>query len=201
MIYVHIIDELLEGLLNHVKPAAYRMKNSIFTEEDIYFDEVKEYKELLEIVGESLKPLAELIGSGFKFWKSIIYFAFSGFYWKKHKTVKNILLIIRRGLWNIKTCCRQNGEEYEVKVIDVISYFELFDTNIENVDIIIVPLKRKKEILTAYLLLQFTFLQWTTRYSAVIIWSKRQVNETEIIEILDIINKNIDNEMALKNEL
>ena len=30
---------------------------------------------------------------------------------------------------------------------------------------------------------------------------KRQVNETEIIEILDIINKNIDNEIKLKNEL
>ena len=115
-------NELLEGLLNHVKPAIYRMKNSIFTEEDIYFDEVKEYKELLEIVGESLKPLAELIGSGFSNSEKALFTLhfLASIERNAKKTVKNILLICSGGYGTSRLVADRMEKEYEVKVIDVI---------------------------------------------------------------------------------
>ena len=198
-------DELLEGLLNHIKPAIYRMKNSIFTEEDIYFDEVKEYKELLEIVGESLKPLAELIGSGFSNSEKALFTLhfLASIERNTKKTVKNILLICSGGYGTSRLVADRMEKEYEVKVIDVISYFELFDTNIENVDIIISTIKTKERdfngipVVTVSPFFTMNDQKILSSYNLV----KRQVNETEIIEILDIINKNIDNEIKLKNEL
>ena len=198
-------DELLEGLLNHIKPAIYRMKNSIFTEEDIYFDEVKEYKDLLEIVGESLKPLEDLIGSSFSNSEKALFTLhfLASIERNAKKTAKNILLICSGGYGTSRLVADRIEKEYEVKVIDVISYFELFDGDLGNVDIIVSTIKTKEKdfngipVVTVSPFFTINDQKILGSYNLV----KRQVNETEIIEILDIINKNIDNEIKLKNEL
>ncbi|MCP1223996.1 transcription antiterminator [Sebaldella sp. S0638] len=198
-------DELLEGLLNHIKPAIYRMKNSIFTEEDIYFDEIKEYKDLLEIVGGSLKPLEKLIGSRFSNSEKALFTLhfLASIERNTKKTIKSILLICSGGYGTSRLVANRMEKEYEVKVIDVISYFELFDANLENVDIIVSTIKIKERefngipVVTVSPFFTINDQKILGSYNLI----KRQVNETEIVEILDIINKNIDNEIKLKNEL
>ena len=198
-------DELLEGLLNHIKPAIYRMKNSIFTEEDIYFDEIKEYKDLLEIVGGSLKPLEKLIGSRFSNSEKALFTLhfLASIERNTKKTIKNILLICSGGYGTSRLVANRTEKEYEVKVIDVISYFELFDADLENVDIIVSTIKIKERefngipVVTVSPFFTINDQKILGSYNLI----KRQVNETEIVEILDIINKNIDNEIKLKNEL
>ena len=55
-------EELFNGLLNHIKPVIYRMKNSLGIEEEIYYEAIKAYPELFDIVKNALKGLENLIG-------------------------------------------------------------------------------------------------------------------------------------------
>ena len=198
-------DELLEGLLNHIKPAIYRMKNNIFTEEEIYFDEIKEYTDLLEILDKSLKPLETIIESRFSNSEKALFTLhfLASIERNTKKTVKNILLICSGGYGTSRLVADRMEKEYEVKVIDVISYFELFDMNLENVNIIVSTIKIKEKdfngipIVTVSPFFTINDQKILNSYNLV----KKQVNEAEITEILDIINKNIDNEIKLKSEL
>lgn len=198
-------DELLEGLLNHIKPAIYRMKNNIFTEEEIYFDEIKEYTDLLEILDKSLKPLEKIIESRFSNSEKALFTLhfLASIERNTKKTVKNILLICSGGYGTSRLVADRMEKEYEVKVIDVISYFELFDMNLENVNIIVSTIKIKEKdfngipIVTVSPFFTINDQKILNSYNLV----KKQVNEAEITEILDIINKNIDNEIKLKSEL
>jgi mannitol operon transcriptional antiterminator len=198
-------DELLEGLLNHIKPAIYRMKNNIFTEEDIYFDEVKEYKDLLEILEKSLKPLEKLIESRFSNSERALFTLhfLASIERNTKKTIKNILLICSGGYGTSRLVADRMEKEYEVKVIDVISYFELLDTSLAGVDVIVSTIKIKEKDFNGIPIVTVSpfFTINDQRILSIHNLVKRQINETEIVEILDIINKNIDNEIKLKNEL
>jgi len=63
-IYLQDRKQLLTKLLLHVKPAYYRIKYQLTEVNDVGHTLIsKKYKELHHLVGQSTKPLAELIGS------------------------------------------------------------------------------------------------------------------------------------------
>ena len=135
-------DELLfEGLLNHIKPTIYRIKNNIFFPGLVLEEIINTEKELLEIVGKSLADLENYIGCKI----SNIETALFTVHFKlaieraKEKQVKiyRILLVCSTGYATSNLLSQQLSAEYNIEIADLIPYYKVFDYDLSDIDLII----------------------------------------------------------------
>lgn len=145
-------DELLyEGLLNHIKPTIYRIKNNIFFPGLVLEEIINTEKELLEIVGKSLADLENYIG--YKI--SNIETALFTVHFKlaieraKEKQVKiyRILLVCSTGYATSNLLSQQLSAEYNIEIADLIPYYKVFDYDLSDIDLIISTIDIEKGII------------------------------------------------------
>ena len=203
---------LLEGLLNHIKPAIYRAKNGIYLEQiEIYFNE-SEYldKNLLKKVEEEVKKIENLLDIKFKKEETILFTVHFQVsmerIFEKRKQNKKVLLMCIGGYGTTTILVYKLKEKYDLKELKLISYLELSDINLKEYDAIITTINLKKSIqesLNIKVIKVSPFLIEEDIRKLDSYFNKRKVKKIEFSEILKSIEKfvEIKDKRGLKKSL
>ena len=203
---------LLEGLLNHIKPAIYRAKNGIYLEQiEIYFNE-SEYldKNLLKKVEEEVKKIENLLDIKFKKEETILFTVHFQVsmerIFEKRKQNKKVLLMCIGGYGTTTILVYKLKEKYDLKELKLISYLELSDINLKEYDAIITTINLKKSIqesLNIKFIKVSPFLIEEDIRKLDSYFNKRKVKKIEFSEILKSIEKfvEIKDKRGLKKSL
>ena len=143
-------DEILyNGLLYHIKPAMYRIKNNIQITNSVFKELILAKDPVLNVVNEGIKEIEELFGV--KFPEDEI--ALIGFHIKASierntsEKTKKVILICGLGYGSSKVLEQSLKENYDLDIVDVLPYYLIEDTlpNYKNIDLILstVDLKHK----------------------------------------------------------
>lgn len=134
---------LLDGLLNHIKPAIYRIKNDIVLENEISNEAKFLYEELFEnvrvVCNKHLRPYMN---------KSVPEeeVAFLTIHFKIaidrkaniSKETKNVLLVCGFGYGSSKLLSQKLLERYDVNILDILPYHKFLEIeNYDDIDLII----------------------------------------------------------------
>ena len=139
---------LMDGLLNHIKPAIHRVKNKIELKSSIYAEVIDEYPELFTKVKKSMLLLEKFIGLPFSEDEvAYIVLHFKGavdrnLYQKKE--TKSILLVCGEGLGTSRLVEQQLKESYNIDVVESIPLNQLknfISSDKEKIDLIITTVK------------------------------------------------------------
>ena len=155
---------LLEGIINHIKPTIYRIKNKLKLENSIYIEVMNSYPNIFYLTKLSVKDIEEYIGSEF----SHDEIAFLAIYFKsaidrnkyRNRNLKRILLVCGHGYGISKLLAQQLKESYTINIVQTIPRHLLEKTlEKEDIDLIIstmdieekfeVPVVRVNSILTS----------------------------------------------------
>ena len=126
-------ETLMTGLVNHIKPTIYRLKNGIELENTIYEEVVESYPNLFSLIKESVKELEDFIDN--KFTNDEIAFITIHFkaaidrnIKKKREKVK-VLVVCGSGYGSSKLLAQQLKDMYRVEIIDTIPRYLLERVN------------------------------------------------------------------------
>lgn len=138
---------LYDGILNHLKPAIYRIKNDIILENEVV-KEIKEiYNELFDIIKEVSNENLKLYINKDLPDEEISYLTmhFKTALDRKENSenqIKNILIICGLGYGSSKLIAQKLLENYDVNIIDTLPYHKFLDIkNFDNIDLIISTLE------------------------------------------------------------
>ena len=118
---------LFKGLLNHLKPAIYRIKNDIHLENSIHRELIEKEKYLFEIVKNSLSETKELNNiSDDEISYLVVYFkaAIERIKLNKNKK-KTVLIICNFGYGTSKLLSQNLKENYDINIKEIIPFYEL----------------------------------------------------------------------------
>lgn len=145
-------EQLAEGLLNHMKPLIYRLKNNFSINSDIHIKAVEEHFNIFYLVKKSLSKFNSIICkeiSDSEIALLTLHFLAS-IERNKNKSGnynKNILLVCYGG-YGTSMLVKDNLEQnYHVKIESVISYFQLSNYDLSDIDYIISTVKLKNRLL------------------------------------------------------
>lgn len=138
---------LIDGLLNHLKPAYYRIRNNIKFENKIYEDVKLLYEELYEKVKiVSKKYLEKYIGKDIPEEE----IAFLTIHFKtaidrkvnSQRKTKNIIIVCGLGYGSSKLIAQKLLEKYDVNIIATLPYHKFLEVeDYEDIDFIITTLE------------------------------------------------------------
>lgn len=132
---------LREGLINHLVPTIYRLKNGIELQSSIYQEVMKKYSSFYYIVKKSLERIEKFIGKEFSENETsffVIHFVLSiKRVLKEIEKKKKILIVCGLG-YGISNLLKQELEElFDIEVKDIIPLNHLRETKLEGLDLII----------------------------------------------------------------
>lgn len=132
-------ETLLEGLINHIKPAIYRAKTGIQLSSEIYNDFKESYPLILTQVEEAWKK-CDFQGLSMSN-EEIAYIAMHfqlAIKRVKKRVFKDILIVCGSGYSTSKFLAESIQEKFSVNIVDTIPY-NMLETykNVENIDLII----------------------------------------------------------------
>ena len=141
---VNIINDsqLLEGLMNHVKPTIYRIRNKIVLENmNIYYEEAKNiYPKLFGIIKKELKYLEKLIDIEFPENELLLFVIHFQAAIERNQNiksqVKNVILVCIGGYGTTNILTYKLRKIYELEEIKIISYLDI-NKSYKNIDAII----------------------------------------------------------------
>lgn len=141
---VNIINDsqLLEGLMNHVKPTIYRIRNKIVLENmNIYYEEAKNiYPKLFGIIKKELKSLEKLIDIEFPENELLLFVIHFQAAIERNQNiksqVKNVILVCIGGYGTTNILTYKLRKIYELEEIKIISYLDI-NKSYKNIDAII----------------------------------------------------------------
>lgn len=131
---------LFNGLLSHLKPAVYRIKNKINLENSIYEELILKEKKLFDIVKKSIENIPELKEiSNDEIAYLVVYFKASIERIEQNKKVKKKILVVCNFGYGTSRLLSQNlHENYEVEIVATLPVYELKNyKNLENIDYIL----------------------------------------------------------------
>lgn len=137
---------LVDGLLNHLRPAYYRIRNEIVLENGIASEVEELYRDLYEKVDITCrKNLEEYIGKKIpKEEIAYITIHFKGAIDRKlnsQRKTKNVLLVCGLGYGSSKLLAQKLSERYDVNIIDTIPYHKFIELEkYEDIDLLITTL-------------------------------------------------------------
>lgn len=138
-----INDNLLEeGLINHIRPTIYRIKNNIRLKKLDLNEIIEKYSVLLNIVKESVKPLEDYLGKNMEIEELVyltIYFKLAVDRKRKklNSHINNILIVCNFGYGTSRLLVENLKERYLLNITDVIPYNNFLDYDLKDIDIII----------------------------------------------------------------
>ena len=135
-------DEILyNGLLYHIKPAMYRIKNNIQITNSVFQELILEKDPILEVVNKAIKEIEGLFEV--KFPEDEI--ALMGFHIKASierntsEKTKKVILICGLGYGSSKVLEQSLKENYDLDIVDVLPYYLIKTSmpNYANIDLIL----------------------------------------------------------------
>lgn len=190
-------EELIEGLLNHIKPTIYRLKNNLILNKEIYIEAIEEYPDIFYLIKDNLSDLEKLINKEVPDFEIALFTLHFLSAIERNKYIsttqkKKILLLCAGGVGTSMLVRKKMEQEYKVEIIDVISYFQISNYDLKNVDIIISTIKLdnqlKEEINIPAVEISPFFSandQETLNNHNII---KKEITEDKLTKILEIIN-------------
>lgn len=142
---------LFEGLLNHIKPTIYRLKNNIKLENSILTEVLNSYSKLFEETKKALGDIENYLGMNF----SDDEIAFLTIYFKsaidrnnqRVKKIKKILIVCGHGYGTSSLLEQQLKENYTINITKKIPRYLLEKTlREEEVDLIVSTVEISKEL-------------------------------------------------------
>ena len=133
---------LLEGLMNHIKPAIYRIRNNINLKSmEVYYEEAREiYPRLFTVIKKELKALEKLINTEFPENELLLFLIHFQAALERNKNnngeIKNVLLVCIGGFGTTNILAYKLQRAYELNEIKIISYLEI-DKSYRNIDAVI----------------------------------------------------------------
>ena len=189
-------QELAEGLLNHLKPTVYRLKNNLSIKKEIYTEIIEEYPDIYYIVKENLCELENLINKSIPDSEVVLLTLHFLSSIERNKCdpstyQKKILLVCAGGFGTSMLVRKKMEQDYKVEIIDVISAFQISDYNFKDIDVIVSTIKlnnKLKEERNIPLVEISPFFsandQEALRNFNII---KKEISENKLTKILDII--------------
>lgn len=122
-------ETLILGLINHIKPTIYRIKNGIELENSIYEEVVESYPKLFTLIKKGVEELENFIG--IKFTNDEIAFLTIHFKAAIDRNIKikkeklRILIVCGSGYGSSKLLAQQVKELYRVEIVDTIPRYLL----------------------------------------------------------------------------
>lgn len=152
---------LLKGLLVHIKPAIYRMKNNIMLENDIFSEIIKENQKLFNQVKNSLKILENFLGMEFS--NQEIAFLVVPFKVaierRENLNLKKVLFVCKYGYITSRILAEKILEEYNIDIIDIIPSYLLEEYNFEKIDLVISTVEIKNNIAVPHIVISSLLLK------------------------------------------
>lgn len=198
---------LIEGLINHLRPTIYRIKNNIKLENPIYESVITEYPELFYLVEKSLKKLEDFLNR--KIYKEEVAFLTVHFKLAIDRNIKkipkkNILIVCEYGYGTSRLLSQEISNKFDVNIVGIVPFNKVINNEIneEKIDLIISTL-------------DFTMKKSTPIVKVSAVLSEKDVKNLEKLglknhktslyfsDILSIIEKNtkIQNIKNLENDL
>lgn len=139
-------EELLTSLLCHIKPTIYRLKNNLAIEHEIYFESVEAYPELFNIIKNALFELEELIGKKIPDSETALFTLhfLASLERNKENEMKKVILICGGGYGTSMLVADQIRQNYNLEIVDTISYMQFLDYDISHIDLVITTLNLKE---------------------------------------------------------
>lgn len=141
---VNFVDDdiLYEGLLKHLGPTIYRLKNNLPLYNPMLNEIKEEYSLMFENVKNSVEPLANLVGRKIPDEElGYITIHFEASYERKknvHKSIYRVILVCSTGIGTSKLLeSRLNCEFNNLNIDDIVSSHQIRSTNLQNIDFIL----------------------------------------------------------------
>ena len=194
---------LILGLVNHIKPTIYRIKNGIELENTIYEEVVESYPNLFSLVKKSVGELEKFINE--KFTNDEIAFITIHFKAaidrnvKKKKEKIKVLIVCGSGYGSSKLLAQRIKDIYKVEIVDIIPRYVLEKVNKRtNIDVILttVPIenfKTERKIIKVSPLLTKEDIQKLDSYPI-----PRDSKKILFSELIDVIEKNTGEKVSNK---
>ena len=201
-------EELLSSLLSHIKPTIYRLKNNLAVEDDIYIEAVEAYPELFNIIKNALFELEELIGKKIPDSEIALFTLhfLASLERNKENKRKKVILICGGGYGTSMLVAGQIKQNYNLEIIDTISYMQFLDYDISNIDLVITTLKLRKDAkrhIEIPLIKISPFFTYNDQKKLSRFLMKKKFSDEKLQTILKIIEKNsiVKNRNTLISEL
>lgn len=194
---------LILGLVNHIKPTIYRIKNGIELENTIYEEVVESYPNLFSLVKKSVGELEKFINE--KFTNDEIAFITIHFKAaidrnvKKKKEKIKVLIVCGSGYGSSKLLAQRIKDIYKVEIVDIIPRYLLEKVNKRtDIDVILttVPIenfKTERKIIKVSPLLTKEDIQKLDSYPI-----PRDSKKILFSELIDVIEKNTGEKVSNK---
>ena len=200
-------DEILyNGLLYHIKPAMYRIKNNIQITNSVFQELILEKDPILEIVNKAVEEIEDLFEV--KFPEDEI--ALMGFHIKASierntsEKTKKVILICGLGYGSSKVLEQSLKENYDLDIVDVLPYYLIKTSmpNYANIDLILstIDLEENYDIPVIKInpLLKEEDFILLSKYGI-----RKNITKISLKQIMDIIKNNttITDEYKIINDL
>ena len=200
-------DEILyNGLLYHIKPAMYRIKNNIQITNSVFQELILEKDPILEVVNRAIEEIEGLFEV--KFPEDEI--ALMGFHIKASierntsEKTKKVILICGLGYGSSKVLEQSLKENYDLDIVDVLPYYLIKSSmpNYKNIDLILstIDLEETYDIPVIKInpLLKEQDFILLSKYGI-----RKNITKISLKQIMDIIKNNttITDEYKLINDL
>ena len=200
-------DEILyNGLLYHIKPAMYRIKNNIQITNSVFQELILEKDPILEVVNRAIEEIEGLFEV--KFPEDEI--ALMGFHIKASierntsEKTKKVILICGLGYGSSKVLEQSLKENYDLDIVDVLPYYLIKTSmpNYKNIDLILSTIDLEKTydipVIKINPLLKEQDFILLSKYGI-----RKNITKISLKQIMDIIKNNttITDEYKLINDL
>ena len=198
---------LREGLINHIVPTIYRLKNNIELQESIYSEVLEDYEPLYKIIKNALVGVENFIGKSFSENEVAFFVVHFILSMKRNEQkvseTKKVIIVCGLGYGTSNLVKQEIEELFEVEVVDLVPLNNLSTVNLKNIDFIISTIDIKEKNIKTPIIKVNAFLSKEDILHLLNNGIKNKKNKIDIEEVVGIIEKNADimNKELLRKEL
>lgn len=187
-------NTLYKGLVNHIKPSIYRLKNNLEFDSEIYYEAQELESDLFEVVSDTLKNIEHIFDVTFSFNETtliVIHFKAAIERNTTTKTKLHILLACSFGFGTSVSLAQQISSYYEVDIVGIVPAYQLFNAinYYDSIDYIITNLDIDTDNISIPVLKLGAFLSYKDfQLLDEEKFPRIKVNRYKLSELLTIIN-------------
>lgn len=200
-------NTLRDGLINHLIPTIYRLKNDIELENSIHEEIIEQYPVLYSEVKTALKKIEDFIGKEFSENETsffVVHFVLSIKRMAEQlETKKKILIVCGLGYGTSNLLKQEMEDFFDIEVKDLVPLNNLKNIDINEIDFIITTADINKKDFSVPVIKVNSILTKENIIELLAAGIKNRRNRVNVSEIIDIVKKysDIQNEDHLTNAL
>lgn len=200
-------NTLRDGLINHLIPTIYRLKNDIELENSIHEEIIEQYPVLYSEVKNALKKIEDFIGKEFLENETsffVVHFVLSIKRMAEQlETKKKILIVCGLGYGTSNLLKQEMEDFFDIEVKDLVPLNNLKNIDISEIDFIITTTDINKKDFSVPVIKVNSILTKENIIELLAAGIKNRRNRVNVSEIIDIVKKysDIQNEEHLTNNL